>query len=94
MLAWANCRKRTARLRPPRRDRLGERRGLRGEDGGGGGPPLGERDRRGGERGGWKGVGNDRGGAGGGSQFFTSLRMRLLLYPTNVAAALTFLKAS
>lgn len=41
-----------------------------------------------------RGVGDDRGGAGGGPQFFRSLRMRVLLYPTSDTAALAFLEAS
>lgn len=44
--------------------------------------------------GGRRDVGDDRGGAGGGSQFFRSLRMRALLYPTSDTAALAFLEAS
>lgn len=68
-----------AAARPPRRPRLG---------GTAGGSKVRGQPR------GWKGDGDERGGAVGGSQFFTGLRMRPLLYPTNGTAALAFLKAS
>jgi len=35
--------------------------------------------------GGQRDVGDDRGGAGGGPQFFRSLRMRVLLFPTRAS---------
>jgi len=53
------------------------------------GPPA---DR--GYQGGRRNAGDGRGGAGGGPQFFTSLRMRVLLCPTSDTAALAFLEAS
>jgi len=53
------------------------------------GPPV---DR--GYQGGRRNARDGRGGAGGGPQFFTSLRMRVLLCPTSDTAALAFLEAS
>lgn len=76
MSAGANCRKRPRLV-------LQDGHVLRGEgDGGGGlGGPLGERDRRGGG----KGLETIEAAPEAGRSFSTSLRMRLLLYPTSVS---------